>query len=38
MTVIDLLAEDASAAVKIKEAYPRKTKEEFASFWNNILG
>ena len=37
MTVIDLLADGAKAAVEIKNAYPRKTKEEYATFWAGIL-
>jgi len=38
MTVIDLLADGAANAVSIKDAYPRKTKEEFAAFWGSVLG
>ena len=30
MTVIDLLASDAKEALRVKEMYPRKTKEEYA--------
>jgi len=36
-TVVDLLADSATCALDIKKAYPRKTKEEYASFWANIL-
>jgi len=36
-TVIDLLANGAENAKKIKDAYPRRTKEEFASFWTEII-
>jgi len=38
MTAIDLLADGAKKAVEIKDAYPRKTKEEYAAFWADIIG
>jgi len=38
MTVIDLLADGASCASGIKKSHPRKTKEEFAAFWADMLG
>ena len=38
MTAIDLLADGASAALDIKGAYPRKTKEEYAAFWAGVCG
>jgi len=37
MTVIDLLADGAGMATSIKNAYPRKTKEEYAAFWGGML-
>ena len=37
MTAIDLLADGAKAAISIKEAYPRKTKEEYAAFWADMI-
>ncbi|MCL2404304.1 MAG: amidohydrolase [Defluviitaleaceae bacterium] len=37
MTAIDLLADGAKAALEIKEAYPRKSKEEYAAFWDEII-
>jgi len=33
MTVIDLLADGASEALRIKKHYPRKTKEEYKAMW-----
>ena len=36
-TVIDLLADGAARALEIKKAYPRRTKQEYAAFWANIL-
>jgi len=36
MTTIDLLSNNADVALKIKEAYPRKTKEAFAHMWGRI--
>jgi len=38
MTAIDLLADGAKAAINIKDAYPRKTKEDYAAFWADIIG
>ena len=38
MTAIDLLADGAGSAISIKEAYPRKTKGEYAAFWADIIG
>ena len=37
MTAIDLLADGADSALSIKKAHPRKSKEEYASFWADIL-
>ena len=37
MTVIDLLADGAARALDIKKAYPRKTKQEYAALWANLL-
>ena len=37
MTAIDLLADGAKAALRIKSDYPRKTKEDFAALWANLL-
>jgi len=37
LLVIDLLANGANEAVRIKEAYPRGTKEAYAQMWNDLL-
>ena len=37
MTTIDLLADGAKSALEIKKAHPRKTKEEYAAFWSDII-
>jgi len=38
MTAIDLLADNAVEAQKIKAAYPRNTKEAYAQMWETING
>jgi len=38
MTVIDLLADGAKVAVAIRDAYPRKAKDEYFSLWDDMLG
>ena len=37
MTAIDLLADGARAAIDIRGACPRKTKEEYAAFWAALI-
>ena len=36
-TVIDLLADGASEAVSIRQQHPRKTKEEYAKLWADMI-
>lgn len=38
MTVIDLLSDGAQEADAIKEAFPRKTAEQYRALWKKILG
>lgn len=38
MTAIDLLSDGAAKALEIRNAFPRKTPEDYRTLWKNILG
>jgi len=38
MTVVDLLADNASEALRVKASQPRKSKEEYMAMWGEIVG